>query len=228
MNILIIEDEFALADVIRESLLEENYNVDISTDGLKGYNMLCNKLYDLIILDVMLPNMDGFEILKRIRNENINSKVIMLTAKSSLDDKLNGLENGANDYVTKPFHIEELIARVNIWLNRKNKDIIKYNDLELNISNSTLKCITNNETVELVKKELKLLEYFIDNSNQILSKDQIYDKVWGLDNESESNNLEAYLSFIRRKLKAIESTSNIKAVRGLGYKLEAINEESKK
>ena len=96
MNILIIEDEFALADVIRESLLEENYNVDISTDGLKGYNMLCNKLYDLIILDVMLPNMDGFEILKRIRNENINSKVIMLTAKSSLDDKLNGLENGAN------------------------------------------------------------------------------------------------------------------------------------
>ena len=228
MNILIIEDEFALADVIRESLLEENYNVDISTDGLKGYNMLCNKLYDLIILDVMLPNMDGFEILKRIRNENINSKVIMLTAKSSLDDKLNGLENGANDYVTKPFHIEELIARVNIWLNRKNKDIIKYNDLELNISNSTLKCITNNETVELVKKELKLLGYFIDNSNQILSKDQIYDKVWGLDNESESNNLEAYLSFIRRKLKAIESTSNIKAVRGLGYKLEANNEESKK
>lgn len=228
MNILIIEDEFALADVIRESLLEENYNVDISTDGLKGYNMLCNKLYDLIILDVMLPNMDGFEILKRIRNENINSKVIMLTAKSSLDDKLNGLENGANDYVTKPFHIEELIARVNIWLNRKNKDIIKYNDLELNISNSTLKCITNNESVELVKKELKLLEYFIDNSNQILSKDQIYDKVWGLDNESESNNLEAYLSFIRRKLKAIESTSNIKAVRGLGYKLEANNEESKK
>lgn len=228
MNILIIEDEFALADVIRESLLEENYNVDISTDGLKGYNMLCNKLYDLIILDVMLPNMDGFEILKRIRNENINSKVIMLTAKSSLDDKLNGLENGANDYVTKPFHIEELIARVNIWLNRKNKDIIKYNDLELNISNSTLKCITNNETVELVKKELKLLEYFIDNSNQILSKDQIYDKVWGLDNESESNNLEAYLSFIRRKLKAIESTSNIKAVRGLGYKLEVNNEESKK
>ena len=96
INILIIEDEFALADVIRESLLEENYNVDISTDGLKGYNMLCNKLYDLIILDVMLLNMDGFEILKRIRNENINSKVIMLTAKSSLDDKLNGLENGAN------------------------------------------------------------------------------------------------------------------------------------
>ena len=96
INILIIEDEFALADVIRESLLEENYNVDISTDGLKGYNMLCNKLYDLIILDVMLPNMNGFEILKRIRNENINSKVIMLTAKSSLDDKLNGLENGAN------------------------------------------------------------------------------------------------------------------------------------
>lgn len=172
--------------------------------------------------------MDGFEILKRIRNENINSKVIMLTEKSSLDDKLNGLENGANDYVTKPFHIEELIARINIWLNRKNKDIIKYNDLELNISNSTLKCITNNETVELVKKELKLLEYFIDNSNQILSKDQIYDKVWGLDNESESNNLEAYLSFIRRKLKAIDSSSNIKVVRCLGYKLEENNEEFKK
>lgn len=226
MRILIIEDEYNLADAVATRLKKEKYIVDINTDGEEGYYNASTNIYDLIILDVMLPNMNGFEILKKLKNEKIDSKIIMLTAKQSLEDKLNGLENGANDYVTKPFHVEELIARVNIQLKRenKNKNILKLGDLELNISNMTLKCNNTNSSVELVRKEYQLLEYFMNNSNQILSKEQIYDKVWGLENESESNNLEAYLSFVRRKLKAIGSNVNIKAVRGMGYKMEVNNE----
>lgn len=230
MRILIIEDEYKLADIIASRLKKEHYTVDISTDGEEGlYNALTD-IYDLIILDVMLPKLNGFEILKEIRNKNINSKVIMLTAKAMLDDKLTGFESGADDYVTKPFHIEELVARIHVQLrkksNRLNTDYIEYSDLKLNIKNSTLTCTTTNESIELVCKEFLLLEYLINNSNQIVSKDILYDKVWGLDNEIESNNLEAYISFIRRKINAIGSIVKIKAIRGLGYKLEVSNEET--
>ena len=227
MHILIIEDEYTLAELIKEKLTKDSYIVDIETDGEEGYYNALSGLYDLIILDVMLPSMNGFEILKKLRKEEIESKVIMLTAKSMLEDKLNGLENGANDYLTKPFHIEELLARVNIQLNKTStskKKKISYEDIELDITKSVLKNTNNNEEVELVCKELKLLEYFINNKEQILSKDQIYNKVWGIENEIESNNLEAYLSFIRRKLKAINSKVNIKAIRGLGYKMEVNND----
>lgn len=231
MRILIIEDEYNLADVIASKLKKNKYLVDICTDGIEGnYNALSN-IYDLIILDVMLPNMNGFEILKNIRKNEIQSKVIMLTAASTIENKLDGLNNGANDYITKPFHIDELLARVNIQLKNpitSKKDVIKYKDLELNILTSTLICNKTNQSVELVCKEFQLLEYFINNQEQILSKEQIYDKVWGIDNEIESNNLEAYLSFIRKKLKAIGTNVNIKSVRGLGYKLEEENEEIKK
>ena len=228
MRILIIEDEFNLADAIASKLKKEKYQVDICTDGEEGLYNATTNIYDLIILDVMLPGINGFEILNNIRKEEIKTKVIMLTAKSTLEDKLTGLEHGANDYVTKPFHIEELIARVNIQLKDpteiKNKNIIIYGDIELNIATSKLNCKNTGETVELVCKEFQLLEYFMRNPNQILSKDQIYDKVWGMENEIESNNLEAYLSFIRKKLKAIGSNVNVKAVRGLGYRLEGENE----
>lgn len=228
MRILIIEDEFNLADAIAAKLKKENYQVDICTDGEEGVYNATSNIYDLIILDVMLPGMNGFEILNNIRKEKIKTKVIMLTAKSTLEDKLTGLEHGANDYVTKPFHIEELIARVNIQLKDpaeiKNKNIISYGDIELNIATSRLTCKNTGETVELVCKEFQLLEYFMKNPNQILSKDQIYDKVWGMENEIESNNLEAYLSFIRKKLKAIGTNVNVKSVRGLGYRLEGENE----
>ena len=231
MRILIIEDEYNLADVIASKLKKNKYLVDICTDGIEGnYNALSN-IYDLIILDVMLPNMNGFEILKNIRKNEIQSKVIMLTSASTIENKLDGLNNGANDYITKPFHIDELLARVNIQLKNpitSKKDVIKYKDLELNILTSTLICNKTNQSVELVCKEFQLLEYFINNQEQILSKEQIYDKVWGIDNEIESNNLEAYLSFIRKKLKAIGTNVNIKSVRGLGYKLEEENEEIKK
>ena len=227
MRILIIEDEFNLADVVTARLKKEKYIVDICTDGEEGFYKASTDAYDLIVLDVMLPHMNGFDILKKLRKNEINSKVIMLTAKSTLEDKLDGLENGANDYVTKPFHIDELVARINIQLkgsSRIKSDIISYGDLRLNTSNSKLTCTSTNETVELVCKEFQLLEYFFNNPTQILSKDQIYDKVWGIDNEVESNNLEVYLSFIRRKLKALGTKVNIKSVRGLGYKLEVCDE----
>jgi len=224
LRILVVEDEFSLADIIATKLKNEKYNVDISIDGEDGLDNVLSGVYDLIILDIMLPKLNGIEILKEIRNNDIDTKVIMLTAKSSLDDKLIGLENGANDYITKPFHIEELIARVNVQLrnnkNNTNKDILKFGDIELNVRTSTILCTKNNESINISYKELMILEYLMNNSNQIISKEQIYDKIWGIDNYFESNNLEAYLSFIRKKLKIIDSDVNIKAIRGMGYKLE--------
>ena len=224
MRILVVEDEFSLADIIATKLRKEKYNVDISLDGEDGLDKTLSDIYDLIILDIMLPRVNGIEILKEIRNNNIDTKVIMLTAKSSLDDKLIGFENGANDYITKPFHIEELIARVNVQLrsNEKNinKDILKVGDIELNVRTSAITCTKNNESINISYKELMILEYLMNNSNQIISKEQIYDKIWGIDTDFESNNLEAYLSFVRKKLKIIDSDVTIKAIRGMGYKLE--------
>lgn len=221
MRILVVEDELSLTDIIATKLKQEKYTVDISLDGEDGlYNSLSG-VYDLIILDIMLPKINGMEILKEIRNNNINTKVIMLTAKSTLDDKLIGFDNGANDYITKPFHMEELIARVNAQLRKNiNKDILKFGDIELNIRNSNIICTKNNETINISYKELMILEYLMNNRNQIISKEQIYDKIWGIDKDFESNNLEAYLSFIRKKLKIIDSNVTIKAIRGMGYKLE--------
>ncbi|MDO4283192.1 MAG: response regulator transcription factor [Clostridia bacterium] len=232
MKILIIEDEFNLADVIATRLKRENYAVDICCDGETGLDNALTNVYDLIILDVMLPKRNGFEILSQLRKSKIHSKVIMLTAKTLLEDKLNGFYKGANDYVTKPFHIDELVARVNIQL-RKDvntqtiKNSIEAGDLRLNINTSNLLCVSTNESIDIICKEFLLMEYLMQNPNQIISKEQIYEKVWGIENESESNSLEAYLSFIRKKLKMIGSNVNIKAIRGVGYKLEVCNEKTK-
>ncbi len=226
MRILIVEDEFNIADAIKSRLIKEKYEVDIVMDGEEGLYNASTGIYDLIILDVMLPYMDGFTVLKKLREQDINTKIIMLTAKSMLDDKLNGFDKGADDYVTKPFHMDELLARVNAHLKNKNgfkKDVVEFEDLSLSIKNSKLTC--NDNTVELVKKEFLLLEFFISNPNQIISKEQLYEKIWGIDNEIESNNLEVYLTFIRRKLKAIQSSVVIKSVRGLGYRMEYVNEK---
>lgn len=225
MRILIVEDEYNLADAISSKLKREKYTVDIITDGEEGLYHALTDIYDLIILDVMLPNKNGFEILKALRENQVKSKVIMLTARSSLEDKLDGFDKGANDYLTKPFHMDELLARVNAQLkspeNLEKKGVLEFGDLELALTSSVLKCKTTRNHIELVCKEFQLLEYFMKNPNQILSKEQIYDKVWGIDNEILSNNLEAYLSFLRKKLKAIGSNVNIKSSRGLGYRLES-------
>ena len=224
MRILIVEDEFTLADVISTRLKKENYIVDTSYDGETGLENALTNIYDLIILDVMLPKIDGIEILKQLRNENIKSKIIMLTAKSQLEDKLDGLNNGANDYITKPFHIDELIARVNVQL-RNTKDSISKNyieagDLRLNIKTTNLLCLTTNESIDIMCKEFQILEYLMQNKGQTISREKIYEKVWGFESDAESNNLEAYLSFIRKKIRFIGSKVQIKAIRGLGYKLE--------
>ena len=232
MRILVVEDEKALSELIKDALKREKYNVDVSNDGESGLDNALSDIYDLVILDVMLPLVNGFEILKSIRENNINTKVIMLTAKSELSDKLEGLNNGADDYITKPFHIEELLARVRIQLRNDNKsndnDTLEYEDLVLNIKNSSIMSKNTNEQINIGLKELQILEYFIQNSNIVISKDQLYDRIWGIDNEIESNNLEAYLSFLRRKFKTIGSNVNIKVLRGIGYKLEVSDEKTKK
>lgn len=219
MKILIVEDEKSLADILKEALEKESYQVDVSYDGESGEEKALTLGYDLILLDVMLPLKDGFSILKSLEKNKIKSKVIMLTARGSLEDKLEGLEGGAKDYITKPFHIEEVVARVNIQLGKVNNKMV-FEDLELDTSKLTLSHVKTHESVTLVRKEFLLLEYFFNNPHQVLSKESIYEKIWGYDNESESNNLEAYLSFLRRKIKAINSYVTIKAVRGMGYKLE--------
>ena len=222
MRILIVEDEETLAELVANRLKKEKYVVDISNDGEEGlYNALMD-IYDLIILDIMLPNVDGMEILKQIRENNINSKVIMLTAKAELDDKLLGFNEGANDYIAKPFHIDEVIARVNACLRKEfiKKQTKEFGDIILDLKNSDIINKNNNEKINIINKEFQLLEYFMNNPNQVLSKEMIYDKVWGIDNDSISNNLEAYLSFIRKKLKIINSNVHIKSLRNLGYKME--------
>ena len=219
MRILIIEDEKSLAELVANRLKKEKYIVDISTDGEEGlYNALMD-IYDLILLDIMLPSVNGIEILKEIKKNDIKAKVIMLTAKSELEDKLLGFNEGANDYIAKPFHIDEVVARVNVWLrsDKVKKQTIEFGDLILDLRSSEIINKTNNEKINIINKEFQLLEYFMNNPNQILSKDMIYDKVWGVENESISNNLEAYLSFIRKKIKIINSNVQIKSIRNLGY-----------
>ena len=229
MRILIVEDEESLAELVANRLTKEKYTVDIANDGEEGLYNALEDLYDLIILDIMLPNVNGIDILKEIKKNNIKSKVIMLTAKSELEDKLLGFSEGANDYIPKPFHIDEVVARVNAQLRTekvKNNNL-EFGDLILDLKTSDIINKNNNEKINIINKEFQLLEYFMNNPNQVLSKEMIYDKVWGLDNDSISNNLEAYLSFIRKKLKLINSNVQIKALRNLGYKMEYKDERTR-
>ena len=226
MKVLIIEDEYNLADAIKSVLEKEKYNSEICTDGESGYNEALTDIYDLIILDVMLPHMNVFEILKGLKEEKISSKIIMLTAKSTIEDKMNGFNNGADDYLTKPFHMDELLARVNLQLRKTdNKNILAIGDLELDITTLTLKNINNLETINIIGKEFGLLEMFIKNPNQIMNKEQIFYKIWGYESNCELNTLEAYISFLRKKLKSIDSKVNIKAVRNMGYRMELKDEK---
>ena len=222
MRILIVEDEAALAELVAERLRRDHYIVDISNDGEEGaYNALSG-MYDLIILDIMLPKKNGIEILKELREENREVKVIMLTAKAELEDRLLGFGSGANDYVPKPFHVDELAARVNAQLNigKAVENLLQYGDLILDYKASAIRCATNNEDVGINNKEFQLIEYLMSNPDRILSREMIYDRVWGMDSEAVSNNLEAYMSFVRKKLKLIGSKVSVRTIRNMGYKLE--------
>ena len=226
MNILIIEDEYSLADAVAETLKGENFNVCIKTNGEDGEDEALTENYDLILLDVMLPRKNGFEILRYLRQEKIKTPIIMLTAKSEIDDKLNGLEHGADDYVTKPFSTRELMARIKAVLKRTNNiedtECLEYGDLTLDVKNAKLKCKDNE--IQISGKELELLEQLLLNKNQISSKESLVDRIWGYESDAEYNSAEVYITFIRRKLKLIGSKVNIKAVRGIGYKLEEKND----
>lgn len=230
MKILIIEDEYNLADAIATTLKYNNYLVEIYADGLKGYEEALTEIYDLIILDVMLPNKNGFEILKDLRKEMINSKIIMLTAKSEIEDKMIGFNNGADNYLTKPFHIDELIARINKELRRKDylsKDFLTFNDIKLNLKDMKLYNNNNNLNIKIIGKEFSILELLMNNPNQIIKKEQIFIKIWGYNSDCDINILEAYISFLRKKLKLIKANTTIKAIRNMGYVLEVNNEKTK-
>ena len=222
MRILVVEDEKALAGLVAERLRRDRYTVDISNDGEDGLFNALSGMYDLIILDIMLPKKDGIEILKEIRKEDKEVKVIMLTAKAELEDRLLGFGSGANDYVPKPFHIDELAARVNAQLNiaKAVENVLEFGDLSLDYRASRIRCKRNSEDVGINNKEFQLLEYLMSNPDRILSREMIYDRVWGMDSEAVSNNLEAYMSFVRKKLKIIDSHVAIKTVRNMGYRLE--------
>ena len=231
MKILIIEDEYNLADAIASMLKSKKYSVEIKTNGNDGLDEALTDVYDLIILDVMLPGMNGFEILKELREENINSKVLMLTAKTTIDDKMVGFNNGADDYLTKPFHMEELLARVNVQLRKKNtlsNDLMELGDITLNIKSMELSNNKENHKVKIIGKEFQLLELFMNHPNQVMEKEQLFVKIWGYESDCDINTLEAYISFIRKKLKLIKSKTNLKAIRNMGYVLEVDDEKTKK
>lgn len=221
MNILIVEDQFSLADAMKAALEREGYAVHIETDGLDGENEALSGAYDLLILDVMLPGKNGFEILSSVKNES-DVPVIMVTAKSEITDKLNGLTHGADDYITKPFHIRELIARVNNVLRRTQKvsrvDMPSFGDLELDVKNSVILCGDN--SLSVTGKEFRLLEYLILQKGNVAAREQLAVKIWGYGSEAEYNNVEVYVSFLRKKLRLLHSSVKITSVRGIGYKLE--------
>ena len=230
MKILIIEDEYNLADAIASMLKSKKYSVEIKTDGEEGLDEALTDIYDLIILDVMLPHKNGFEILKELKEEKISSKVLMLTAKNTIDDKMVGFNNGADDYLTKPFHMDELVARVNVQL-RKNSvisnDIVELGDIVLNIKSMELCNKSENHKVKIIGKEFQLLELLMNNPNRVIEKEQLFTKIWGYDTECDINTLEAYISFIRKKLKLIRSKINLRAIRNMGYILEVNDEKVK-
>lgn len=223
MRVLVVEDEYSLADALREILKKEKYTVDISTDGADGLDQALTGIYDAIILDVMLPEMNGFQVLNSLRKARVETPVLMLTAKSEIDDKVKGLDYGADDYMTKPFQTKELLARLRAITRRKGEiesNVIEFGDLQLNTNVGEISCSKTGKSMKLGVKEFQLLEFMLKNKNQIITKEQIVEKLWGLDSDSEYNNAEVYVSFTRKKIKFIGSKVIIKAVRGLGYVME--------
>lgn len=221
MNALIIEDQYSIADAVKAMLEKEGFSAVIATDGSKGEEEALSGVYDIIILDVMLPNKNGFEILRAITNE-VKTPVIMVTAKGEIDDKLNGLEIGADDYITKPFHIRELLARVNTVLKRANKlntvNMPSYGDITLDLKNQHMIC--GSKKLSLTTKESRLLELMLINGGNVITREQILLKIWGYFSDAEYNNVEVYISFLRKKLRLLQSSVRIITIRNIGYRLE--------
>ena len=221
MRVLVVEDEKRLAETIADVIEDAGNIVDIQNDGESGYYDAVSGIYDAIVLDVMLPGMDGFEILKKLREEDIATPVLMLTARTELNDRVNGLNLGADYYLTKPFQNAELVAALHAIMRRKTEiipDDITFGDLTLATSTQELK--KGDKSIRLNTKEFELMRYLMLSGESILSKETIINKIWGYDSDAGDNNVEAYISFLRRKLSALKSNVSINVIRMKGYILK--------
>lgn len=221
MKILIVEDEIALADALSEILKRNKYAVDAVHDGEDGLAYGLTGLYDCIILDIMLPKMNGIDVLRSLRRQRIHTPILLLTARSDVEDKINGLDSGADDYLTKPFVSGELLARVRSLTRRKGEvvtDAFTFGDVALN--KSTFSLSREGEFVKLSLKEYQIMELLIANPGQLIPKERFIEKIWGYESDVEYNNVEVYISFLRKKLKVIGSSATIRTTRGIGYSLE--------
>jgi DNA-binding response OmpR family regulator len=222
MHILVVEDEERLARLLRRILTGERHTVDLAHDGISGRDLALSNNYDAIILDVMLPDMDGMEICRQMRAEQVTTPVLMLTARGAVEDRVTGLNVGADDYLVKPFVVKELVARVNALLRRRDRHFEM--NSHLSVGDLTLDLVSHEarrtgRLIELTAKEYSLLEYLMRHPNQVLSRDQIISSVWGYDTEALSNVVDIYIHFLRDKVDKGFSHSLIKTVRGLGYKI---------
>ena len=204
MNILLVEDEKPLALALSEILRQNKYQVETVFDGLSGYEYAICGSFDLVILDIMLPKMNGIEVLKKIREKKLSIPVLLLTAKDEIEDKVSGLDCGADDYMTKPFSTSELLARIRALSRRKGE----------------LLDVCEENVVKLSLKEFKIIEFFMKNPEQIITKERLIEKIWGDDSDAEYNNVEVYISFLRKKLQFINAKTEIRTSRGVGYLLE--------
>ena len=222
MKLLLVEDEKRMAQALCEILRLEKYEVDWRADGVSGMNAVESGIYDLIVLDVMLPGKSGFEIARQARQLGIKTPILMLTAKSEVDDKVTGLDSGADDYLTKPFMTKELLARLRALGRRvlpSADGSLTFGDISLDTNTVSLRCSTNGQSVRLSEKEYHILEYLIANQGQVLTREQLAVRIWGFESDAEYNNVEVYMSFTRRKLAFVGAKTEIKAIRGIGYEL---------
>jgi len=226
MRLLLAEDETRMAAAVTELFRQENYEVDHVTDGEAALAALESGIYDAAVLDIMMPKKDGLEVVRAARRMGIRTPVLMLTAKSQLDDKIEGLDSGAEDYMTKPFQTRELLARVRALCRRSIHSPdgrLSFGDIDLDAATAVLSCSRTGQSIKLSEKELRLLEFMIANQGQIVTREQLALKIWGYENEAEYNQVEVYMSFTRKKLTYVGSGTAIKAVRGLGYELRYSN-----
>ncbi len=221
MRILVVEDEIRLAEAIAQIIKEDKYTVDVVHDGEDGYDYAMSDIYDVIVLDVMLPKLNGFEIVRQMRRNKRQTPVLLLTAKDEINDKVTGLDCGADDYLTKPFAPEELLARIRALARRQGEvvmDELDFADITLNLSTYMLEC--GYKSVHLGLKEFEIMRMLLTNSNNVVPKENLLLKVWGSESEAEDNNVEVYISFLRKKLSYLGSSVNIAVVRKVGYYLD--------
>ncbi len=222
MNILIVEDEKRLADALSHILIENKYIVDVVYDGADGLAYGESGIYDCIILDIMLPTMNGFDVCLELRKKKVTTPVLMLTAKDTVNDKVKGLDAGADDYMTKPFSPEELMARLRVLTRRRGEvilDEMKYKDITLHLDQSKLSCDKSLKSIHLNFKECEMLKMFMSRPEVIISKQDLITRIWGYDSDAGDNNVEAYISFLRKKLHFVESYVEIQSLKKLGYKM---------